>query len=349
MTTKTDYSDDAVIDDEYEPFIEEDEDAIEAGSEAFEVEYEEHISDPTGIISDDSVSLYLNEMSRVPLLSKDEEIALAKKMEIGRQARQMMIENEGQLENSEEIQRQIREGKEAREYLIKANIRLVVSIAKKYRRYGSSFLDLIQAGNVGLIRAVDKFDYSMGNRFSTYATWWIRRSVLRFLNQKERTIRLPNYLSNRLRKVRHVTRDLSQELGRQPTLEEISELVDQNPEELRQLIHYSRLPISLDEPVGEDGENELLNFIENENAVVPFNSVQQRLLEEDIGSALGELSEREASIIKLRFGLEGNRSHTLKELGEIFGVTRERIRQIQQKALRKLRSPQNQSKLRSYL
>jgi RNA polymerase primary sigma factor len=288
-------------------------------------------------------------MSRVPLLSKDEEIALAKKMEIGRQARQMMIDSDGELENIEEIKSLIKEGKEAREYLIKANIRLVVSIAKKYRRFGSSFLDLIQAGNVGLIRAVDKFDYSLGNRFSTYATWWIRRSVLRFLNQQERTIRLPNYLSNRLRKVQHVTRDLSQELGRQPTLEEISELVEQTPEELRQLIHYSRLPISLDEPVGEDGENELLNFVENENAVVPFNSVQQTLLEEDISGALGDLSEREASIIKLRFGLEGNRSHTLKELGEIFGVTRERIRQIQQKALRKLRSPQNQVKLRNYL
>ena len=313
------------------------------------MDYEEHFSDHTGITSDDSVSLYLNEMSRVPLLFKEEEIALAKKMEIGRQARQTLMESEGAIENREEVEKLIREGKEAREYLIKANIRLVVSIAKKYRQYGSSFLDLIQAGNVGLIRAVDKFDYRMGNRFSTYATWWIRRSVLRFLNQQERTIRLPNYLSNRLSKVRHVTRDLSQELGRQPTIEEISEQVDQSPEEIRQLIHYARLPISLDEPVGEDDESELLNFVENENAAVPFNSVQQRLLEEDIGAALDELTERESSIIKLRFGLEGNRSHTLKELGEIFGVTRERIRQIQQKALRKLRSPQNQSKLRNYL
>jgi RNA polymerase primary sigma factor len=314
-----------------------------------EMEYEEHISDHTGITSDDSVSLYLNEMSRVPLLTRDEEITLAKKMVLGREARQTMIEADGEIEDIEEVKRMIREGKEAREYLIKANIRLVVSIAKKYRRYGSSFLDLIQAGNVGLIRAVDKFDYTRGNRFSTYATWWIRRSVLRFLNQKERTIRLPNYLSNRLRKVRHVTRDLSQQLGRQPTLEEISEHVEQDVEELRQLIHYARLPISLDEPVGEDGESELIHFVENENAVVPFNTVQQHLLEEDILNALGELTEREASIIKLRFGLEGNRSHTLKELGEIFGVTRERIRQIQQKALRKLRSPQNQSRLRNYL
>lgn len=349
MTTRTDYADVDLKDEEFESAYEDAELIEEEGSGPYEVEYEEHISDHSGITSDDSVSLYLNEMSRVPLLSKDEEIALAKKMEVGRQARQLMLESDGRLENIDEIKDLIRDGKEAREYLIKANIRLVVSIAKKYRRYGSSFLDLIQAGNVGLIRAVDKFDYSMGNRFSTYATWWIRRSVLRFLNQKERTIRLPNYLSNRLRKVQHVTRDLSQELGRQPTLEEISEQVDQSPEEIRQLIHYSRLPISLDEPVGEDGENDLLNFIENENAVVPFNSVQQTLLEEDISHALSELSEREASIIKLRFGLEGNRSHTLKELGEIFGVTRERIRQIQQKALRKLRSPQNTVKLRNYL
>ena len=344
MTKNTNFSEETISEENLNSFFNDDDQNEDA-----EMEYEETISDHTGITSDDSVSLYLNEMSRVPLLTRDEEIKLAKKMELGREARKTMIESEGQLENIEEIQRLIREGKEAREYLIKANIRLVVSIAKKYRQYGSSFLDLIQAGNIGLIRAVDKFDYTRGNRFSTYATWWIRRSVLRFLNQKERTIRLPNYLSNRLRKVRHVTRDLSQKLGRQPTIEEISEHVEQTPEELRQLIHYARLPISLDKPVGEDGESELLHFIENENAVIPFNTVQQRLLEEDIGSALGELSEREASIIKLRFGLEGNRSHTLKELGEIFGVTRERIRQIQQKALRKLRSPQNQNRLQNYL
>jgi RNA polymerase primary sigma factor len=345
MTSNVKFSEDEISESSLTSFL----DDVDGDSEGFEIEYEEHISDHTGITSDDSVSLYLNEMSRVPLLTREEEISLAKKMEIGRHARLTMIETEGEIPNLEEIKHLIKEGKEAREYLIKANIRLVVSIAKKYRQYGSSFLDLIQAGNVGLIRAVDKFDYTRGNRFSTYATWWIRRSVLRFLNQKERTIRLPNYLSNRLRKVRHVTRELSQELGRQPTLEEISEYVDQNTEELRQLIHYARLPISLDKPVGEDGESELLHFIENENAVIPFNTVQQRLLEEDIGNALNELSEREANIIKLRYGLEGNRSHTLKELGEIFGVTRERIRQIQQKALRKLRSPQNQNKLRNYL
>ena len=344
MTSKNAYVDETLEDENMDTFFSEDE-----TEENEDVIYEETISDHTGITSDDSVSLYLNEMSRVPLLTREEEISLAKKMEKGRNARQLMIDTDGEVENIEEIKELIREGKEAREYLIKANIRLVVSIAKKYRQYGSSFLDLIQAGNVGLIRAVDKFDYSRGNRFSTYATWWIRRSVLRFLNQKERTIRLPNYLSNRLRKVRHVTRDLSQKLGRQPTMDEISELTDQSPEEIRQLIHYARLPISLDQPVGEDGESELLNFVENENAVIPFNTVQQRLLEEDIGSALSELSERESSIIKLRFGLDGNRSHTLKELGEIFGVTRERIRQIQQKALRKLRSPQNQSRLRNYL
>ncbi len=354
MTSKINFSEDefkAEDIEENEDVEEIVEDLDENEGEDFEqgLEYEEHISDHAGITSDDSVSLYLNEMSRVPLLSKEEEISLAKKMEIGREARRILSESEGEVKDLDKVKEQIRAGKEAREYLIKANIRLVVSIAKKYRQYGSSFLDLIQAGNVGLIRAVDKFDYSRGNRFSTYATWWIRRSVLRFLNQKERTIRLPNYLSNRLRKVRHVTRDLSQKLGRQPTMDEISEQTDQSPEEIRQLIHYARLPISLDKPVGEDGESELLNFVENENAVIPFNTVQQRLLEEDIGSALNELSERESSIIKLRFGLEGNRSHTLKELGEIFGVTRERIRQIQQKALRKLRSPQNQSRLRNYL
>ena len=231
MSSNIIISDDPISENNLDTFLEEGE------PEDSEMAYEEHISDHTGITSDDSVSLYLNEMSRVPLLSREEEIVLAKKMEIGRQARLTMIESEGDIINFEEIELLIREGKDAREYLIKANIRLVVSIAKKYRRYGSSFLDLIQAGNVGLIRAVDKFDYSRGNRFSTYATWWIRRSVLRFLNQKERTIRLPNYLSNRLRKVRHVTRDLAQTLGRQPTLDEISEHVEQDSEELRQLIH----------------------------------------------------------------------------------------------------------------
>ena len=210
MASKDAYADETLVDEHLTTLLNEE------PNETEDVTYEENISDHTGITSDDSVSLYLNEMSRVPLLNREEEISLAKKMENGRMARQLMIEADGEVENIDEIQEMIREGKEAREYLIKANIRLVVSIAKKYRQYGSSFLDLIQAGNVGLIRAVDKFDHSRGNRFSTYATWWIRRSVLRFLNQKERTIRLPNYLSNRLRKVRHVTRDLSQQLGRQP-------------------------------------------------------------------------------------------------------------------------------------
>ena len=194
MTSMDAYSEDTLEDENMDQYLPED-----TVDEDEEVNYEEIISDHTGITSDDSVSLYLNEMSRVPLLTKEEEISLAKKMEKGRKARALMIESDGEVENIDEIKELIREGKEAREYLIKANIRLVVSIAKKYRQYGSSFLDLIQAGNVGLIRAVDKFDYSRGNRFSTYATWWIRRSVLRFLNQKERTIRLPNYLSNRLR------------------------------------------------------------------------------------------------------------------------------------------------------
>lgn len=314
-----------------------------------EFDYHEQLTESDSIASDDSVSLYLNEMSRVPLLSKEEEITLAKKMEAGRKARLTLAAAEGDHQKIEELKQKINEGKEAREYLIKANIRLVVSVAKKYRQYGSSFLDLIQAGNLGLIRAVDKFEYRHGNRFSTYATWWIRRSVLRFLNEKERTIRLPNYLGNHLRKVRFVTRDLAQQLGRQPTLEEISEHVDQDIEELRLLIQYAQIPVSLDEQVGEEEDSDRYTFVEDEEAVAPFDHVQQRLLESDISLALSQLTEREASVIKLRFGLEGNRSHSLKELGEIFGVTRERIRQIQQKALMKLRNPNNQAKLSNYL
>jgi RNA polymerase primary sigma factor len=242
----------------------------------------------------------------------------------------------------------VNEGKEAREHLIKANIRLVVNIAKKYRRYSSSFLDLIQAGNVGLIRAVDKFDYTMGNRFSTYATWWIRRSVLRHLNQKERTIRLPNYLSTKIRKIHRVRKELMIKLSRTPTYEEIGEKVDMPANEVERLLGYAQRSISLDQPIGDDGDTDLQSYIENKNAPNPFTEVRQTLLTEDILDALNDLTDREAKILTLRFGLNGSRKHTLKELGEIFGITRERIRQIQKGALRKLRNPTIRQKLRNY-
>ena len=295
-----------------------------------------------------SVSLYLNEMDRVPLLSREEEVQLSKLIEAGSAARQRMLDIEDPNE-IEALKETVKNGKDAREHLIKANIRLVVNIAKKYRRYSSSFLDLIQAGNVGLIRAVDKFDYKRGNRFSTYATWWIRRSVLRHLNQKERTIRLPNYLSTRIRKILAARKELTVKLSRQPTMKEISEIVNLPPDDVEKLLGYARRTVSLDQPVGEDGDSDLQSYIENKNAPNPFIEVRQSLLVEDLISAIDDLTEREASILKLRFGLDGERKHTLKELGEMFGITRERIRQIQKGALRKLRHPIYRSKLRNYV
>jgi len=316
--------------------------------ETDELHLKEKISDQSGVVADDTVSLYLNEMDRVPLLSREEEVALAKKMEVGRIAREKLVESDGDPERLKALREDINNGRDARDHMIKANIRLVVNIAKKYRRYSSSFLDLIQAGNVGLIRAVDKFDYTKGNRFSTYATWWIRRSVLRHLNQKERTIRLPNYLSTRIRKIHRVRKALMNKLSRNPTMEEIGKEVDMEPDEVERLLGYAKRSISLDEPIGDDGEADLQSYIENKNAPNPFIEVRQNLMAEDVIEALNELTEREAKILTLRFGLAGVRKHTLKELGEIFGITRERIRQIQKGALRKLRHPNVRRKLRNY-
>lgn len=313
-----------------------------------EIHLTEIISDPSGVVADDTVSLYLNEMDRVPLLSREEEVVLAKKMEAGRIAREKLVASDGDLGKLSALQNDISDGRDARDHMIKANIRLVVNIAKKYRRYSSSFLDLIQAGNVGLIRAMDKFDYTKGNRFSTYATWWIRRSVLRHLNQKERTIRLPNYLSSRIRKIHRVRKTLMNKLSRNPTMDEIGVELEMSAEEVEKLLGYGQHSISLDQPVGEDGDADLQSYIENKNAPNPFSEVRQNLLVEDVIDALNELTEREASILTLRYGLAGKRKHTLKELGELFGITRERIRQIQKGALRKLRHPSVRQKLRSY-
>jgi RNA polymerase primary sigma factor len=317
-----------------------------------EMDYHEKISDHTGITADDTVSLYLNEMDRVPLLSREEEIILAKQIETGRIAREKMLElvdSDGNPDKIAQLRNDIDLGRSARDHLIKANIRLVVNIAKKYRRYSSSFLDLIQAGNVGLIRAVDKFDYTMGNRFSTYATWWIRRSVLRHLNQKERTIRLPNYLSTRIRKIHQARKELMGQISRDPTMEEIGEAIGMPADEVERLLGYAQHAVSLDEPIGEDGETDLQSYIENQDAPNPFQEVRQNLLTEDVLDALSELTEREAKILILRFGLDGAQRHTLKELGDIFGITRERIRQIQKGALRKLRRPSVRRKLLNYV
>jgi RNA polymerase primary sigma factor len=309
---------------------------------------EEKISNQINITADDTISLYLNEMDRVALLSHEEEISLAKKIEAGRAAREKMLDSTINDDEIQALKETIEAGQAARDHLIKANIRLVVNIAKRYRQYSESFLDLIQAGNEGLIRAVDKFDYTKGNRFSTYATWWIRRAVLRHLNQKERTIRLPNYLSSRIRKIHQTRKELSIQLNRMPTMDEIGQVLDLTGEDVRRLLNYAQHTLSLDEPFGNDDDSSLENYIEDTNAPNPFIEVRQNLLSEDILDALDELTEREAQILKMRFGLGGYRQYTLKELGEIFGLTRERIRQIQKGALRKLRQSHIREKIEHY-
>jgi len=307
-------------------------------------------SDLLGISVNDPVSLYFTEMSRVPLLTYEQEVALAKAIEKGEEAEQKLQQNGHDPEEKAELEEQIQKGHEARRHLTKANTRLVVSIAKKYRGLGMPFLDLIQAGNLGLIKAVDKFDYTRGHKFGTYATWWIRQSITRSLSQQGRTIRIPVHLTDRIRKVYKTSQRLEQQLGRRPTPEEIAaEMSDLDPDETRWLLRVSRRPLSLEKPVDEEGDSEFGHFIEDESVPSPDTQTEEQLLSEDLQKMLTSLKPREARVLRLRFGLEGNRSHTLKEVGNKLGVTRERIRQIERRALRKLRHPRHSRILRDYL
>ena len=260
----------------------------------------------------DSLRLYLREIGKVPLLTADQEVSLAKRIERGdMRAKQQMIE---------------------------ANLRLVVSIAKGYLGRGLSFLDLIQEGSLGLIRAVEKFDYRKGYKFSTYATWWIRQAVTRAIADKARTIRIPVHMVEKLNKVVHIERQLVQRLGREPNAEEIAEELEMTPEEVREILRMAQLPVSLEKPIGEEEESELGDFVQDEQAVSPFDSATMTLRKEDIERALDSLPERERKVIELRFGLKGEHPCTLEEVGRAFGVTRERIRQIENNTLKKLES-----------
>ncbi len=297
----------------------------------------------------DSVSLYFREMSHVPLLTYEEEVELAKKLERGKEAQHQLAENGHNPEEKAKLKRLIEEGDAARQRIIKANTRLVVSIAKKYRGYGMPFLDLIQAGNVGLIRAVDKFDYRRGNKFGTHATWWIRQAVVRTLNQQGRTIRIPVHMNDRIRKLHRFAQKLEQDLGRQPTPEELAEEMGLTPDRVRWLLRVSRRPLSLNTPVGEEEDEEFGTFIKDKDTPPPGQTVEQSLLRENLQQMLTTLTPREARILRLRFGLKGDRKYTLREVGEKLGVSRERVRQIERKALRKLRHPRHRRKLWSYL
>ena len=278
---------------------------------------------PKGIAVDDPVRMYLKEIGTVPLLYADEEIELAKRMEAG--------------------------DEEAKKRLCEANLRLVVSIAKRYVGRGMLFLDLIQEGNLGLIKAVDKFDYKKGYKFSTYATWWIRQAITRSIADQARTIRIPVHMVETINKLIRVSRQLLQELGREPSPQEIADEMDIPVERVREILKISQEPVSLETPIGEEEDSHLGDFIQDDNVPVPAEAAAFTLLKEQLNEVLSTLTEREQKVLKLRFGLDDGRARTLEEVGKVFNVTRERIRQIEAKALRKLRHPSRSRKLRDYL
>ena len=298
---------------------------------------------------DDSVGLYFREMRQQSLLSAEQEVTLAKRIEGSREATCQQAKANGSPEQEKELQAQIELGDAARAHLIRANTRLVVSVAKKYRGRGLPFLDLIQEGNVGLIKAVEKYDYRRGNRFSTYATWWIRQAVTRALANHGRTIRIPAHLGGRISKLYQIAQQMEQSLGRQPTPEEIAKAMRMTPERVQWMLRTSRQPVHLERPVGDDSDAELGDFIEDRDMPAPYDSVAQSLLAEDLTEILNRLAPREARILRLRYGLQDGESRTLKEVGEMFGLSRERIRQLEKEALRKLRQRTHAGHLRQYL
>jgi RNA polymerase primary sigma factor len=305
--------------------------------------------DLSAIGIDDTVSLYLKEISRIPLLNASQEVEYARGMETGKRARYRLNKNHVSSPERTRLEQRIREGEVSRQKLIKANFRLVVSIAKKYIGRGVSFLDLIQEGNIGLIRAVEKFDYHRGYKFSTYATWWIRQAITRAIADQGRTIRVPVHMCERINKLTRVSRQLVQELGREPTSDEIAKELNTTPRKVERIIKISQRPLSLEMPVGEEQDSHLGDFIPDEMTLGPTDAASHQLLREQMEDILTSLSPREGRVLQLRFGLKDGKSHTLEEVGKKFGVTRERIRQIEAKALRKLRHPSRSRKLRDYL
>ncbi len=299
----------------------------------------------------DTVGLYLKEMSRVPLLDTEQEVTLAKQIERGIKAEKRLTKLNGSTppEEKEILKSYIQDGRIARDHLIQANTRLVVSIAKKYLGRGVPFLDLIQEGNLGLMKAVNKYDYRRGFRFSTYATWWIRQTITRSIADQGRTIRVPVHMIDRIRQMYKAARQLEQALGRPPQVEELAECLDQPVDKVQWMLQVSWLPLSLESPVGDDEDAELGMFVEDEHTPTPSSATAQKLLSEKMEEVLATLSPREARILRLRFGLENGKTYTLEEVGEKFGLTRERIRQIEGKALRRLRHPMRARQLREYL
>lgn len=311
------------IEEVYDIFNEMDIDVIEEGEEDTDEDKNLDLSIPHGVGIDDPVRMYLKEIGKVDLLTAKEEVSIAKRIEAGDET--------------------------ARQELIEANLRLVVSIAKKYVGRGLLFLDLIQEGNMGLMKAVEKFDYTKGYKFSTYATWWIRQAITRAIADQARTIRIPVHMVETINKLIRVSRQLLQELGREPTPEEIGEEMDISPDKVREIMKISQEPVSLETPIGEEEDSNLGDFIEDEDAPAPASAASSSLLKEQIDQVLDSLTDREKRVLELRYGIEDGRPRTLEEVGKEFGVTRERIRQIESKALRKLRHPTRSKKLKDYL
>lgn len=304
--------------------VEEDDDIDIDLSEEEEIDLEKiDLSVPEGISTEDPVRMYLKEIGKVPLLTSDEEVELARRMADG--------------------------DEEAKKRLTEANLRLVVSIAKRYVGRGMQFLDLIQEGNLGLIKAVDKFDYEKGFKFSTYATWWIRQAITRALADQARTIRIPVHMVETINKVSRTSRQLLQELGREPQPEEIAKEMKMPVERVREIMKISQEPVSLETPIGEEDDSHLGDFIQDDHVMVPVDAATQTLLREQLDEAMDTLTDREQKVLRLRFGLDDGRARTLEEVGKEFDVTRERIRQIEAKALRKLRHPSRSRKLKDYL
>mgnify|MGYP000791734499 FL=1 len=327
-----------------------------------EVEVEKiDLSVPEGVSVEDPVRMYLKEIGKVPLLSADEEIELAQNMEDGAVASEKINVLKGRLDGASEeekaeikeeiktLQRDVDKGADAKKRLAEANLRLVVSIAKRYVGRGMLFLDLIQEGNLGLIKAVEKFDYKKGYKFSTYATWWIRQAITRAIADQARTIRIPVHMVETINKLIRVSRQLLQELGREPSPEEIAKEMNMPVERVREILKISQEPVSLETPIGEEEDSHLGDFIKDDNVPVPADAAAFTLLKEQLEEVLGTLTEREQKVLTLRFGLEDGRARTLEEVGKEFNVTRERIRQIEAKALRKLRHPSRSRKLKDYL
>ena len=327
-----------------------------------EVEVEKiDLSVPEGVSVEDPVRMYLKEIGKVPLLSADEEIELAQNMEDGAVATEKINVLKGRLDGASEeekaeikeeiktLQRDVDKGADAKKRLAEANLRLVVSIAKRYVGRGMLFLDLIQEGNLGLIKAVEKFDYKKGYKFSTYATWWIRQAITRAIADQARTIRIPVHMVETINKLIRVSRQLLRELGREPSPEEIAKEMNMPVERVREILKISQEPVSLETPIGEEEDSHLGDFIKDDNVPVPADAAAFTLLKEQLEEVLGTLTEREQKVLTLRFGLEDGRARTLEEVGKEFNVTRERIRQIEAKALRKLRHPSRSRKLKDYL